>query len=231
MSEAQLHPRRDGDDERGGTTHGRSTTPTTATRRSASPSTTTSATCETGNANFGSTTRTAPPRRTRTAPATAIRLPGPDDHGLAVSRKVFVPDNDGFARWLDIVTNTGGSPASDARIANNLGSDTNTVITATPRGTRRRPPRTRGRRRSRTTRARTHATRASVMSFSGAGARGLAGMTSRTATTTRSGTTRSPRARPDPDPHELRRRPAGQGGARLQVGPAGPAQTPTSSTA
>jgi hypothetical protein len=49
---------------------------------------------------------------------------------LNVSRKVFVPNDDGFARWLDIITNTGSSDATmTVGIANNLGSDSNTIIT------------------------------------------------------------------------------------------------------
>lgn len=49
--------------------------------------------------------------------------------GVEVSRKVYVPDNDGFARWLNIFHNPTASPIS-IRIAtgNNLGSDSNTTI-------------------------------------------------------------------------------------------------------
>jgi uncharacterized repeat protein (TIGR01451 family) len=44
---------------------------------------------------------------------------------LTVSRKFFVPTNDTFARWLDIVTNNGGAPqAVLLSTTNNLGSDT-----------------------------------------------------------------------------------------------------------
>ena len=54
---------------------------------------------------------------------------------LAVSRKVFVPDNDHFARWLNVVTNNGSSAQSvELTIANNLGSDSNTVITGSSSG-------------------------------------------------------------------------------------------------
>lgn len=50
-------------------------------------------------------------------------------------RKVFVPDNDSFARWLNYFKNTGSSPVTlTAVIANNLGSDSNTVITGSSDG-------------------------------------------------------------------------------------------------
>ncbi len=48
---------------------------------------------------------------------------------LAVSRKVFVPINDEFARWLDIVTNTGSASQTFTLLtSNNLGSDANTKV-------------------------------------------------------------------------------------------------------
>lgn len=54
---------------------------------------------------------------------------------LTVSRKVFVPDNDSFARWQNIVTNNGATPRTVTLItANNLGSDSNTIITGTSSG-------------------------------------------------------------------------------------------------
>lgn len=54
---------------------------------------------------------------------------------LAVSRKVFVPTNDEFARWLDIVTNTGSvSQTFTMVIYNNLGSDSNTRIDGSSNG-------------------------------------------------------------------------------------------------
>jgi hypothetical protein len=50
-------------------------------------------------------------------------------------RKVFVPDNDSFARWLNYFKNTGASPVTlTAVISNNLGSDSNTVITGSSDG-------------------------------------------------------------------------------------------------
>ncbi len=54
---------------------------------------------------------------------------------LAVSRKVYVPDNDQFIRFLNVITNNGGAAVSVNLITgNNLGSDSNTTITATDNG-------------------------------------------------------------------------------------------------
>jgi len=55
--------------------------------------------------------------------------------GLSVTRKVYVPGTDGFARWLNIVTNPTASPHNvTLTILNNLGSDTKTKIGATSSG-------------------------------------------------------------------------------------------------
>jgi hypothetical protein len=54
---------------------------------------------------------------------------------IQVSRKVFVPANDSFGRWLNIVTNTGAAPVTFNLItSNNLGSDNNTKIVTTSNG-------------------------------------------------------------------------------------------------
>lgn len=54
---------------------------------------------------------------------------------LSVTRKVFVPANDAFGRWLNLVTNTDASPQTlSVTIANNLGSDANTVIVTSSNG-------------------------------------------------------------------------------------------------
>jgi len=48
---------------------------------------------------------------------------------LQVSRRVYQPDDDEFARWLNIITNTGGSPVSvSVELVGNLGSDEDTLI-------------------------------------------------------------------------------------------------------
>ncbi len=55
--------------------------------------------------------------------------------GLTVQRKVFVPSNDEFARWLNIFTNTSGATIGFNMITgNNLGSDSNTAISTTSSG-------------------------------------------------------------------------------------------------
>jgi uncharacterized repeat protein (TIGR01451 family) len=55
--------------------------------------------------------------------------------GLNVSRKVYVPTDDSFARWLNVVTNTSAAPLTFSVLAsNNLGSDSNTRITGSSSG-------------------------------------------------------------------------------------------------
>lgn len=54
---------------------------------------------------------------------------------LTVQRKVYVPATDEFIRFLNVVTNNGGAPATVNLISsNNLGSDAGTTITATDSG-------------------------------------------------------------------------------------------------
>ncbi len=54
---------------------------------------------------------------------------------LNVSRRVFVPSNDAFARWLNVFTNTGPSPVTFNMITgNNLGSDAGTTVVTTSDG-------------------------------------------------------------------------------------------------
>jgi hypothetical protein len=54
---------------------------------------------------------------------------------INLSRKVFVPTNDTFARTLNIVTNTGSAAATFNLItSNNLGSDSNTKIVTSSNG-------------------------------------------------------------------------------------------------
>lgn len=98
------------------------------------------ATCETGNANFVIYNKNGP--ATTECPGTAsgvnrqvvfpVQVMEP---GLSVQRKVFVPDNDSFARWLNYFTNTGATPLTVTMVvANNLGSDSNTVIFGSSNG-------------------------------------------------------------------------------------------------
>jgi IPTL-CTERM motif len=54
---------------------------------------------------------------------------------IQVSRKVFVPSNDSFGRWLNIVTNPGTSPVTfNLIVFHNLGSDSNTKIVTSSNG-------------------------------------------------------------------------------------------------
>jgi len=54
---------------------------------------------------------------------------------LVVQRKVFVPANDEFCRWLNIVHNSGATTASVTLVtSNNLGSDSRTTIDTTSDG-------------------------------------------------------------------------------------------------
>lgn len=64
-----------------------------------------------------------------------VILPAQTIGALSVQRKVFVPDNDAFARWLNVFTNTSGSNVSFNMItSNNLGSDSNTTIVSSSSG-------------------------------------------------------------------------------------------------
>src|SRR6266545_98356 len=55
--------------------------------------------------------------------------------GVSVTRKIFVPSNDGFARWLNVVTNPSGTAHTvTLTILNDLGSDAKTKIWATSSG-------------------------------------------------------------------------------------------------
>jgi uncharacterized repeat protein (TIGR01451 family) len=97
--------------------------------------------CQTGNANFTMFNKNGP------TPFDATVPPGPTCTnrqlvygpqiigGLSVTRKVFVPTNDMFIRWMNFFTNTTGSPITFTMItSNNLGSDSNTVIVNSSNG-------------------------------------------------------------------------------------------------
>jgi len=103
--------------------------------------TNTTGTCETGNANFAIYQKLGPASVDSSVPATSACtgrqyvFPTQTVGGLHVWRKVFVPNNDKFARWMNFFTNTTGSPITfSISIANNLGSDSNTVITGSSSG-------------------------------------------------------------------------------------------------
>ncbi len=95
------------------------------------------ANCETGNANFVIYNNNGPATtecggRQVVLPTQSITVGA---NTIQMSRKVFVPTNDTFARWLNILTNTGTTPATFSLvIANNLGSDSNTILVTTSSG-------------------------------------------------------------------------------------------------
>ena len=97
------------------------------------------ATCETGNANFVIYNKNGPATTECPGPVSHVNrqidFPPQTSGSIQMSRKVFVPDNDQFARWMNIFTNTGATPQTlTAVIANNLGSDSNTIIVADSNG-------------------------------------------------------------------------------------------------
>jgi hypothetical protein len=90
-------------------------------------------TCQTGNANFVIYDKNGPATTECPGPLSHVNrqvvFPVQTAGNIQMSRKVFVPDNDQFGRWLNIFTNTGGSPQTVTMVtSNNLGSDSNTVI-------------------------------------------------------------------------------------------------------
>lgn len=97
--------------------------------------------CQTGNANFTIYNKNGPPAFDATVPAIPtctnrqVAFPVQTIGGLSVSRKVFVPTNDTFIRWMNFFTNTTGASITFTMItANNLGSDNNTVIVNSSNG-------------------------------------------------------------------------------------------------
>ena len=97
------------------------------------------ATCETGNANFAIYNKNGPATTECTGSTSGVNrqvvFPNQTSGNITMSRKVFVPDNDSFARWLNYFTNTGATAQTVTMvIANNLGSDSNTIITNSSTG-------------------------------------------------------------------------------------------------
>lgn len=95
--------------------------------------------CRTGNASYviynnnGNSTRDAAcgNRQVLFNPQTIAIAGGT----VRLSRKVYVPATDSFARWLNILTNTGASAVTlNMSVANNLGSDSSTVIVSSSSG-------------------------------------------------------------------------------------------------
>jgi hypothetical protein len=93
--------------------------------------------CATGNANYVIYNKNGPP--TTDCNGRQIDFPiqniAVGSNNIQLSRKVFVPTNDTFARTLNILTNTGTSAATFNLItSNNLGSDSNTVLVTSSNG-------------------------------------------------------------------------------------------------
>ncbi len=97
------------------------------------------ATCETGNANFTIYNKNGVATTECPGPISGVHrqvVLNPQTIGpIQVHRKVFVPDNDAFARWLNYFTNTDTSPHTVTMVtSNNLGSDSNTRIVSSSNG-------------------------------------------------------------------------------------------------
>ena len=93
------------------------------------------ASCQTGNANFVIYNKNGAASLDGTCNDRQVIFPTQVAGNISMSRRVYVPDNDSYARWLNVFTNTGSSAQTvTAVIANNLGSDSNTVITASSTG-------------------------------------------------------------------------------------------------
>ncbi|HXH39015.1 MAG TPA: hypothetical protein VNN08_10335 [Thermoanaerobaculia bacterium] len=97
--------------------------------------------CETGNASFVMYNKNGPAAFDATVPAgptctnRQIAYPAQTIGALSVKRKVFVPTNDRFIRWMNFFTNTSGAPVTFTMItSNNLGSDSNTKIISSSNG-------------------------------------------------------------------------------------------------
>jgi len=99
------------------------------------------ATCETGNANFVIYNQNGAATTECTGAASGVNrqvvfpVQTVASPSVQMWRKVYVPDNDAYARWLNYFKNTGATPVTlTAVIANNLGSDSNTTIVTSSNG-------------------------------------------------------------------------------------------------
>lgn len=97
--------------------------------------------CQTGNANFTMYNQNGPAAFDATVPAgpactnRQVAYPAKAIGGISVTRKVFVPTNDRFIRWMNFFTNTTGAPITFRMItSNNLGSDSNTRVVSSSSG-------------------------------------------------------------------------------------------------
>ena len=91
--------------------------------------------CETGNASYVMFNRNGAATLDGTCGGRQVLFGTQTMLGLQVTRKVFVPSNDSFARWQTVLTNPTGAPITVNVISsNNLGSDANTVIDSSSSG-------------------------------------------------------------------------------------------------
>ena len=64
-----------------------------------------------------------------------VVMPVMANGGITVQRKVYIPGNDGFARWMNVVSNSDGSPHTvTLTMVSDLGSDAGTTIGTTSNG-------------------------------------------------------------------------------------------------
>ncbi|MDO9042136.1 MAG: hypothetical protein Q7U64_07330 [Desulfocapsaceae bacterium] len=91
--------------------------------------------CATGNADYTMYNNNGPATYDVDCDNRQINFPTQTIGSLQVSRKMFVPSNDMFARWLNIFTNTGSTPQTLTTVtSNNLGSDSSTKIVSSSDG-------------------------------------------------------------------------------------------------
>lgn len=97
--------------------------------------------CATGNPNYTMYNKNGPAAIDTSVPPVPectnrqFVYPAQTVGGLSVQRKVYVPTNDRFIRWMNFFTNTTGAPITFTMVtSNNLGSDSNTILVTTSSG-------------------------------------------------------------------------------------------------
>lgn len=91
--------------------------------------------CVTGNPAYTIYNQNGAPTLDASCSNRQVLFPTQVIGGLNVSRKVLVPTDDEYMRWLNTFTNTTGAPITFTMITgNNLGSDSNTIIVSSDSG-------------------------------------------------------------------------------------------------
>jgi hypothetical protein len=91
--------------------------------------------CATGNPSFTIYNQNGAPTLDSTCGGRQALFAAQTIGGLSVTRQVYVPATDEFARWLNVFTNTTGASISFAvSTGNNLGSDANTALVTSSDG-------------------------------------------------------------------------------------------------